>query len=83
MRKVLHSQLIAVVKSASEAIGTVPLADDLGIKLRVRLHVDAAAALGILERQGVGRVRHLYDYMSMHQPRSAYSSDRAADEYDT
>ena len=53
------SELIAVVKSACEAIGTVSLADDLGITLRVRLHVDAAAALSILERQGVGRVRHL------------------------
>ena len=51
-----ESELIAVVKSACEAIGTVSLADDLGIKLRVRLHVDAAAALGILERQAVERV---------------------------
>ena len=54
-----ESELIAVVKAACEAIGTVSLADDLGIALRVKLHVDAAAALGILERQGVGRVRHL------------------------
>ena len=54
-----ESELIAVVKAACEAIGTVSLADDLGINLRVWLHVDAAAALGILERQGVGRVRHL------------------------
>ena len=54
-----ESELIAVVKAACEAIGSVALADDLGIKLRVRLHIDAAAALGILERQGVGRVRHL------------------------
>ena len=53
------SELIAVLKPACEAIGMVPLADDLGIKLRVRLHVDAATALCILERQGVGRVRHL------------------------
>ena len=35
------------------------LARDLGINLRTRLHVDASAALGILERRGVGRVRHL------------------------
>ena len=54
-----ESELIAVVKAACEAIGTVSLASDLGIELRVRLHVDAAAALGILERQGFGRVRHL------------------------
>ena len=54
-----ESELVAVVKASCEAIGSVALADDLGIPLRVRLHVDAAAALGILERQGVGRVRHL------------------------
>ena len=54
-----ESELIAVVKAACEAIGTVSLASDLGIEVRVRLHVDAAAALGILERQKVGRVRHL------------------------
>ena len=54
-----ESELIAVVKAACEAIGIVSLADDLGIGLRVRFHVDAAAAFGILERQGVGRVRHL------------------------
>ena len=51
--------MIAVVKAACEALGSIALADDLGIKIRVRLHIDAAAALGILERQGVGRVRHL------------------------
>ena len=54
-----ESELIAVVEVACEAISTVSLADDLGIELRVRLHVDAAAALGILERHCVGRVRHL------------------------
>ena len=30
-----------------------------GILVDTRVHVDAAAALGILERRGVGRVRHL------------------------
>lgn len=54
-----ESELVAVVKASCEAIGTVALMDDLGLCARVRLHVDAAAALGILERQGVGRVRHL------------------------
>ena len=37
----------------------IALADDFGIELKVRLHIDASAALGILQRQGVGRVRHL------------------------
>ena len=37
----------------------ISLADDFGIELKIRLHVDASAALGILQRQGVGRVQHL------------------------
>ena len=53
-----ESDLIAVVKTACEALGSVALAQLLGINLRVRLHMGAAAALGILERQGVGRVLH-------------------------
>ena len=47
------------MKGAVEALGIVSLGCDLGIDLGVRLHLDAAAALGILERRGVGRVRHL------------------------
>ena len=35
------------------------LGRDLGIEVLIRLHFDAAAALGIVERKGVGRVRHL------------------------
>ena len=31
----------------------------MGIDMTARIHVDASAALGILERRGVGRVRHL------------------------
>ena len=58
-RSLAESELIAVVNAACEAIGTMSLAVDLGIALRVRLHVSTAAALGILERQGVGQVRHL------------------------
>ena len=54
-----ESELIASVKGAAEALGVVSLAKDLGISLGVRLHLDAAAALGILERRGVGKVRHL------------------------
>ena len=54
-----ESELLAIVRAASEAIGMVSLAADFGIELQTRIHVDASAALGILERRGVGRVRHL------------------------
>ena len=54
-----ESELIATVRGATEGIGLISLAKDLGIVMLVRLHVDASAALGIIERRGVGRVRHL------------------------
>ena len=54
-----ESELLASVKGAAESLGIVSLAADMGIELKVRLHMDAAAALGILERRGVGKVRHL------------------------
>ena len=54
-----ESELIATVREATEGLGLISLAQDLGLSLLVRLHVDASAALGIIERRGVGRVRHL------------------------
>ena len=42
------------MKGAAEALGK-----ELGIDIGVRLQIDTAVALGILERRGVGRVRHL------------------------
>ena len=54
-----ESELLGTVRAATESLGMAALAQDLGIQLKTRLHVDASAALGILERRGVGRVRHL------------------------
>ena len=54
-----EAELIATVKGATEAIGVLSLAKDLGIECSIRMHIDASAALGIVERRGVGRVRHL------------------------
>ena len=54
-----ESELLATVRAASGALGMMSLAADLGISLTTRLRIDASAALGILERRGVGRVRHL------------------------
>ena len=48
-----------MVRAACEGLGMMSLADDFGIELKIRLHVDASAALGILQRQGVDRARHL------------------------
>ena len=54
-----ESELLASVKGAADGLGIVSLGDNLGLSLNVRLQLDAAAALAILERRGVGKVRHL------------------------
>ena len=45
--------------AATEGLGTQSIATDLGIHLRLRLRADSAAAIGICNRSGIGRVRHL------------------------
>ena len=35
------------------------LARDLGVELRGRISTDASAALGIIQRQGLGKLRHI------------------------
>ena len=54
-----ESELLAIRRAATKALGCMSLASDLGLVIDPRLHIHAAAALGILERRGVGRIRHL------------------------
>ena len=54
-----ESEFITSAKGVPEALGIVSLGKDLAIDIGVRLHLDAAAALEIVERRGVGRVRRL------------------------
>ena len=54
-----EAELVGVVKATGEALGLQSLAADLGGSLQVRVHADSSAAIGICNRTGVGRVRHL------------------------
>ena len=56
-----ESELFAVVRGACESIGMITLLRELGISgVTTKLNMDASAALGIIERQCVSRIRHLY-----------------------
>ena len=35
------------------------LVQDMGTEMRMCIHMDASAALGVIQRKGVGKVRHL------------------------
>ena len=51
--------MIAVVGGVSEALGIKALAKDWGVEYDVVAMCDSSAALGIVGRKGVGRIRHL------------------------
>ena len=54
-----ESELAAVTKAAAEALGVQSVLRDFGRKVKIEIHSDATAAIGICKRQGLGRVRHL------------------------
>ena len=54
-----ESELYAAVKVTSESLGVMSLLQDLGYYPRCTVHADASAALGIIARRGLGKVRHL------------------------
>ena len=54
-----ESKLYGLVKAFTEALGMLTLIEELGEELRARVHVDANAAKGIVERAGLDRVRHI------------------------
>ena len=54
-----ESELTGICQAAGEALGLQAICRDLGLEVKVRVHSDAAAAIGICRRRGLGRVRHL------------------------
>ena len=54
-----EAELMAVVKGTTEAMGLQALFSDLGRKTNIAIKSDATAAIGIVSRVGLGKVRHL------------------------
>ena len=55
-----EAELVALVKGSCEALGIDALMRDLGEKpSKIAARTDASAAIGIANREGVGRTRHL------------------------
>ena len=55
-----ESEFHSTVKSAMEGLGMITLAASFGETCTVRMHVDASAALGVIQRKGIGKIRHLH-----------------------
>ena len=54
-----ESEFYATMKASQETIGLISLAREFSMSLKARVMVDASAALGVAQRMGVGKIRHL------------------------
>ena len=54
-----EAETYGVVACSAETLGLQSCAKDLGIELGAGIYADASAAIGIIKRRGVGKVRHI------------------------
>ena len=54
-----EAELYATVAASAEALAIAAYAQDVGMKMECELYCDSSAALGIAQRAGIGKVRHL------------------------
>ena len=54
-----EAELIGIVMGAFEAMGARSLLEDFGVQCAIEVCTAASAAVGVCERTGVGRIRHL------------------------
>ena len=52
-----EAELGGVVKDAAEGLGVQSLAWDVGLQVKLAVHADSSAAIGICRRSGIGRTR--------------------------
>lgn len=55
-----ESELYGIIRASTESLGVCTLLEDLGMPgMRARIGVDANAAMGITQRQGLNKLRHV------------------------
>ena len=54
-----EAEFHGIVKAGAIALGFQSLLSDLGVSLPIRLWTDSSAAIGICQRQGLGKLRHI------------------------
>ena len=55
-----EAEFYALVKGASELLGFLSIAQDLHVPFAGHLHSDSSAAIGITQRRGLGKVKHMH-----------------------
>ena len=54
-----EAELAALIRATSEGLGIQSTMQEFGIEAPLKIKGDAVAAMGMVKRQGLGRVRHL------------------------
>ena len=54
-----EAELAAMIRGATEALGMQSVLKDFGIWVKLVIRSDASAAIGMVKREGLGKVRHL------------------------
>ena len=54
-----EAELYAANLGGEQAIGVQTLMRELGHEMTINIHIDSSAALGVLMRKGIGKIRHL------------------------
>ena len=54
-----EAELYAATKAASESLGLKSALEDMGINMKIEIEIDAKATVGIVSRQGLGRLKHV------------------------
>ena len=54
-----EAELCGICKGTSIALGLQAVAQDLGLTWSLTIRTDAAAAIGVCRRRGLGKIRHL------------------------
>ena len=54
-----EAELQGIAKGGTHGLGIKPVGNDLNIELDIDILTDASAAIGIVKRRGLGKVRHL------------------------
>ena len=54
-----EAELASLVRASAESLGLQSLLGDYGFKVNIVVQSDASAAIGMVKREGLGKVRHL------------------------
>ena len=54
-----EAELYAATKAVSEALGLKSVLEDLGINVAIEIEIDAKATVGMVSRQGLGKMKHV------------------------